>query len=232
MTNQSTSLYPLLYKSDLNHLHPDYIVSLCNVITLKEPHTYAQASKDPRWIDAMNKEIAALEANDTWDINELPPSKKAISSKWVYKIKFKPDGTIERFKASFVVWGFDQIPDEDYTHTFSHVAKSPIVRTLIALATVNNWPIHQVDINNSFLHDFFNEQVYILPLTGYTKADGKACKLKRSLYGLKQASRQWNKELTTFLINQGFTQSKQDYSLFTWGPGTTFWLSWYMMMVF
>lgn len=72
----------------------------------------------------MEHEIVALETNDTWEITDLPPGKKAISSKWVYKIKFKSDGTVERFKARFVVRGFDQIPDEDYTDTFSLVAKS------------------------------------------------------------------------------------------------------------
>lgn len=86
------------------------------------------------------------------------------------------------------------------------------MKTLIALATINNWPIHQLDINNAFLHGFLDEKVYILPPAGYTKADGKVCELKRSLYGFKQVSRQWN---TAFLINHGFTQSKRDCSLFT-----------------
>lgn len=123
-SEHSTILYPPFQPSDLNHLHPEYVTSLCNVISLREPHTYAQASQDPRWIDAMEHEIAALETNDTWEITDLPPDKKAISSKWVYKIKFKSDGTVERFKARFVVRGLDQIPDEDYTDTFSPVAKS------------------------------------------------------------------------------------------------------------
>ena len=121
-TVPSNALYPLLQQSDFHHLHPTYVASLCNVLSLKEPHSYSQASQDPRWVDAMNKEIAALEVNDTWEITDLPPGKKAISSKWVYKIKFKPDGTVERFKARFVVRGFDRIQDEDYTDTFSPVA--------------------------------------------------------------------------------------------------------------
>ena len=82
----------------------------------------------------MHDELAALEANHTWDITELPPGKRVSSSKWVYKIKFKPDWTIERFKARFVVRGFNQIKDKYYKHTFSPVAKLPTVRVLIALA--------------------------------------------------------------------------------------------------
>jgi len=86
----------------------------------------------------MNQEIATLEANNTWEITELPPDKKAISSKWGYKIKFKLDDTVERFKARFVVRGFDQTPDEEYSNTFSPIAKLPTVRTLLAIATVKH----------------------------------------------------------------------------------------------
>ena len=155
----------------------------------------------------MDKEIFALEANDTRVIVDLPKGKQAISSKWVFKIKFKPDGTIERHKSQFVVRGFDQIKDKDFKHTFSPVAKLPTVRILIALATQKGWPLHQLDIDNAFFYGFLDEEVYISPPEGYSKADGK----KRSLYGLKQASRQWNKEFTKFLIKQGFQQSKRDY---------------------
>ena len=158
----------------------------------------------------MNQEISALETNDTWEITELPPDQKAISSKWVYKIKFKPDGTVERFKARFVVRGFDQLPDEDYSDTFSSVAKLSTVRTLLAIATVKHWNIHQLDINNAFLHGFLDEEVYIIPPAGYTKATGKVCRLKKSLYGLKQASRQWNKEFTSFLNSHGVDFRVQD----------------------
>lgn len=209
--------YPLFQARDFQNYQPEYITSLHNVLSIKEPYTYDQAIKDPRWIEAMNNEIAALEANHIWDITILPPDKRAISFKWVYKIKFKPDRTIERFKARFVVRGFNQIKDKDYKHTFFLVAKLPTVRVLIALTTTKGWPIHQLDINNAFFHGTLDEEVYIIPPEGYEKAKGKVCKLNKSLYGLKQASRQWNKEFTQFLLRNGFSQSKQDYSLFTKG---------------
>lgn len=79
-----------------------------------------------------------------------------------------------------------------------------------------------MDINNAFLHGFLDEEVYIMPPEGYSKAASKVCKLKRSLYGLKEASRQWNKKLTKFLIKQGFQQSKRNYSLFTRGKDSSF----------
>jgi len=113
-----------------------------------------------------------------------------MASKWVYRIKFKPNGTIDRFKARFVVRGFDQIKGKDYKHTFSPVAKLLTVRVLMALATAKIWPLYQLDINNAFFHGYLDEEVYIVPPQGYTKCPPrKVCRLKRSLYGLEQASR-------------------------------------------
>ena len=109
-----------------------------------------------------------------------------------------------------MVRGFDQLPDEDYSDTFSSVAKLSTVRTLLAIAIVKHWNIHQLDINNAFLHGFLDEEVYIIPPAGYTKATGKVCRLKKSLYGLKQASRQWNKEFTSFLNSHGVDFRVQD----------------------
>jgi len=146
----------------------------------------------------------------------LPHGKKALTSNWVYKTKYNPDGAVDRHKARLVIRGFEQIKDKDYKHTFSPVAKLITVRVFIALATAKHWPLHQLDINNAFLHGFIDEDVYMLPPEGYaTGLPGQVCKLQRSLYGLKQASRQWNIELAKFLVTEGFTQSKNDYSLFT-----------------
>lgn len=111
----------------------------------------------------------------------------------------------------------------DYKHTFSPVAKLATLRVLIALATAKQWPLHQLDINSAFLHGFLDEEIYMKPPEGYSKAQPhQMCKLKRSLYGLKQASRQWNQELTKFLVTLGYTQSKHDYSLFTKGKDEQF----------
>jgi len=84
----------------------------------------------------MKKELAILEANHTWDIAELPPGKKAVGSKWHYKVKYKLDGTVDKYKARFVVRGFSKIRGKDYKHTFSPTAKLPTIRVLIALATM------------------------------------------------------------------------------------------------
>jgi len=139
----------------------------------------------------MQAELDALEQNNTWVLTTLPLGKKALTSKWVYKTKYRPDGSVERHKAKLVIRGFEQIKDKDYKHTFSPMAKLTTVRIFIALATAKRWLLHQLDINNAFLHGYIDKEVFMLPPPGYTKAQaGEVCKLQWSLYGLKQASRQ------------------------------------------
>ncbi|GAB2269349.1 hypothetical protein Dimus_038770 [Dionaea muscipula] len=216
------SVYPLfdMHVDTIQSPHASFLV---NLFTEQEPEDYCQAQKDPRWVEAMSKEIQALESNQTWEMVALPKGKKPIGSKWVYKIKYHPDGTVERFKARLVAKGFNQVEGRDYKHTFSPVAKLATVRVFIALATAREWPLYQLDINNAFLHGYLDEEVYMSPPEGYDQAkSGLVCKLKRSLYGLKQASRQWNIAFTRFLSQLGFTQSKHDYSLFTKSAGDEF----------
>ena len=212
----SITPYPLFSYAHLAHLSPNYMASLYKVLHDPVPHSYFQAQHCPEWVLAMNQELQALEDNHTWLLTSLPPGKKALSSKWFYRTKYRADGSVERYKARLVIRGFEQIKDKDYKHTFSPVAKLTSVRVFIALATAQQWPLHQLDINNAFLHGFIDEEVFMVSPQGYTKAlPGQVCKLQRSLYGLKQASRQWNLELTRFLVSKGFLQSKSDYSLFS-----------------
>ena len=87
---------------------------------------------------AMHHELAALEQNNTWILTPLPPGKKALTSKWVYKTKYRADGSVERHKARLVIRGFEQVKDKDYKHTFSSVAKLTTVRVFIAMATAKD----------------------------------------------------------------------------------------------
>ncbi|KAL0385516.1 UNVERIFIED_CONTAM: Retrovirus-related Pol polyprotein from transposon RE1 [Sesamum radiatum] len=115
----------------------------------------------------MQQEIQVLEKNQTWDIVDLPIGKKAIGCKWVYKVKLNPDGSIERYKARLIAKGYNQIEGVDYIDSFSPVAKTVTIRTLLAIAFGNRWPIHQVDINNAFLHGFLDEDIYMTAPDGY-----------------------------------------------------------------
>ena len=169
-----------------------------------------------------------MESNHTWSVIPLPLGKHSIGSKWVYKIKYKSDGSIERYKARLVAKGYNQQEDIDFLDTFSPVAKLVTVEVLLALAATHNWPLIQLDVNNAFLNGDLFEEVYMdLPL-GYCSKPGSpssskmVCKLRKSIYGLKQASRKWFSKFSQSLIGFDFHQSKSDYSLFTKGSGSFF----------
>ena len=170
----------------------------------------------------MTAEIKALESNNTWTLVPLPIGKQCISYRWVYKVKFKPDGTMDRHKARLVAKGYTQQVGIDFFYTFSPVAKLTSVRVLLAVATAKNWPILQLDMDNAFLNGGLFEEVYMELPKGYTSVDKNlVCRLNKSIYGLRQASRQWFCKLSTTLIANGFSQSKNDYSLFTIGKGAS-----------
>lgn len=186
---------------------------------LVEPVSYKEAASNHKWVQAMDEELSALSRNNTWELATLPPNKKAIGCKWVYKIKMNADGSIQRYKARLVAKGFTQKYGIDYQETFSPVVKMTTVRCIIALAASKNWKLHQLDVNNAFLHGNLEEEVYMQVPEGLPNPENKVCRLKKSLYGLKQASRQWFAKLNGELKSLGFVQSKNDYSLFIKNTG-------------
>ena len=145
----------------------------------------------------MEVELEAMHMNHTWTITLLPHEKHVIRCKWVYKIKYRSDGTIEIYKAYLVAKGYTQQEGLDFFYTFSPVAKLVTVKVVLSLATVHKWPLIQLDVNNAFLNEDLFEEVYMdIPLGYSPKVDAPpkrkrlVCWLHKSIYRLKQASRQ------------------------------------------
>jgi hypothetical protein len=171
----------------------------------------------------MQFELAALEANRTWSLTSLPPGKTAIGYRWIYKIKRHSDGTIESHKARFVAKGYTQLEGIDFHDTFSPNPKMITVRCLLAIAAAHNWSLHQLGVHNAFLHGDLHEEIYMFPLPGLQRqGENLVCRLNNSLYGLKQASRQWFAKFSATIQVAGYVQSKADYSLFTCRNGKSF----------
>ncbi|KAF5815624.1 putative RNA-directed DNA polymerase [Helianthus annuus] len=190
---------------------------------LSEPCSFGEASKDSRWVDAMNLEMEALLRNNTWEIVDLPKDRKPIGCKWIYKIKYKANGEVERYKARLVAKGYSQREGLDFGETFSPVVKMVTVRCVLSIAVQNGWTLFQLDVNNAFLYGAISEDVYMsLPEGYFTEGKNKVCKLIKSLYGLKQAPRKCNEKLTNVLLNVGFVQSVCDHSLYTLSKNSVF----------
>jgi len=159
--SSSTTSYPIHLFLSYQKCSPNHVFFCHNISAQVEPSSFKEASKFKFWQQAMNAELDALERNKTWTMVNLPAGKKTISCRWVYRIKHKADGSIDRYKARLVARGFTQTEGLDYYETFSPVVKITIVRLVLAIAAANQWFLHQLDVDNAFLHDDLTEEIYM-----------------------------------------------------------------------
>jgi hypothetical protein len=164
----------------------------------------------------MDDEFGALQKNRTWHLVLAKSGANVIDCKWVYKIKRKSDGTMDRYKARLVTKGFKQRYGIDYEDTFNPLVKAATIRLILSLAVSNGWSLRQLDVQNAFLHGVMEEEVYMRQPPGYESSEHPnfVCKLDNAIYGLKQASWAWYSKLSSKLRMMGFVPSKGDTSLF------------------
>lgn len=186
------------------------------------PTNYRAALKDPNWYKAMLDEYNALMNQNTWSLVAHLAGANIVTGKWIFCHKYHADGTLSRYKARWVVRGFNQREGVDYGETFSPVIKPATIRLVLSIATSKEWPIHQLDVKNAFLHGTLSETVFSQQPSGFIDSNHPnfVCKLNKSLYGLKQAPRAWFLRFTTFLSKISFAAAKADSSLFIMHQGS------------
>lgn len=188
----------------------------CNLVHA-EPTNYNEAAEKSEWVEAMKAEIDAIERNKTWELVDLPKSKKAIGVKWVFRTKFNPDGSIFKHKARLVVKGFSQVAGVDYGDTFAPVARHDTIRLLLALAGQKGWEVYHLDVKSAFLNGILVEEIYVKQPEGFEVVgqEHKVYKLYKALYGLKQAPKAWYSRIDSHLIKLGFRRSENEVTLYT-----------------
>jgi len=186
-----------------------------------EPSSYKDAVSGPnaeRWRSAIENELESLRVNNTWTIvPETPPGRHPIGCKWVFKRKLHLDGTIARYKARLVAKGYSQLYGVDYEETFAPVAKFTSIRAILSIAATQDLEVHQMDVKNAFLNGDLDEEIYMTIPEGVQAPPGMSnpvCRLNRSLYGLKQAQRVWNKKIDDHFLSEGFLRLESDHCIY------------------
>ncbi|RVW72252.1 Retrovirus-related Pol polyprotein from transposon RE1 [Vitis vinifera] len=197
-------------------LSPSYREFATSLDDTQVPNTIQEAFKISEWKKAVQDEIDALEKNGTWTIIDLPVGKRPVGCKWIFTIKYKADGSVERFKARLVARGFTQSYGIDYQETFAPVAKLNTIRILLSLAVNQDWCLQHLDIKNAFLNGDLEEEVYMEIPPGFEEsmAKNQVCKLQKSFYGLKQYPRAWFDRFTKAVLKLGYKQGQADHTLF------------------
>ena len=199
-----------------------FVCHSCNVsndFDFSEPKTVSEALNSKyknQWIKAMEEEIQSLSKNVTWKLVKKPDDCKPIGCKWVFTIKRDQCGNLEKFKARLVALGCSQIPGVNYSETFSPVVKRKVIRLMTALMVENDWDCHHIDVETAYLNSPIKEDLFMRQPEGFVdeKYPNHVCKLAKSMYGLRQAGRDWNEYLHQVLSNLGLKRAVSDKCLY------------------
>ncbi|GJT85846.1 retrovirus-related pol polyprotein from transposon TNT 1-94 [Tanacetum coccineum] len=188
----------------------------CFISTI-EPKNVNEALTDESWIVAMQEELNQFIANDVWELVPQPRNMTIIGTKWVFRNKLDENGIVSRNKARLVAQGYNQQEGIDYDETYAPVARLESIRILLAYACALDFKLFQMDVKSVFLNGFINEEVYVAQPSGlidFEKPD-HVYKLKKALFGLKQAPKAWYDRLKAFLIKHEYKMRMVDNTLFT-----------------
>jgi hypothetical protein len=185
-----------------------------NFTSAEEPASSNDVEKEAAWQAAMH-EMMTIEDNNTWELTSLPTSHRAISMKWVYKVKRNEAGNVVRHKARLMAKGYVQHVDID--EVFAPVARLELVRMMVVLAVHEGWEVHQMDVKSAFLNGIIKEEVYVQqpPFFIIPGSKRKVLRLRKALYGLRQAPRAWNAKLDATMGSLGFQRSSSDHGVYT-----------------
>lgn len=200
---------------------PERFTAEISVVINGEPSTFNEAiscDEKDHWLVAMEEEYAALMANNTWKLVDLPNGKNLVSCKWVFKLKTDADGAVKRYKARLVARGFSQKYGVDYDQVFAPVARHSTFRVLLSTAASNGMMVYHFDAKSAFLNGELEEDIYMSQPPGFIEEgnEKKVCHLMKSIYGLKQSARIWSEKLHKVIIEARFTQSEADSCLYTY----------------
>jgi hypothetical protein len=192
------------------------LIEELNLMSTGEPCTFAEVEQDAVWQATMQEEIDFVKRNQTWELADLPQGHRAITMKWVYKLKRNETGEIIKHKARLVVRGFVQQEGIDFDEVFDPIACMESVSVLLALAAQEGWQVHHMDVKSAFLNGDLKEEVYIRQPAGFIIAgkEGNVLRLRRALYDLRQAPRAWNSKLDDTLKKMDFVQSEHEHAMY------------------
>lgn len=203
--------------ADYDHMEE---LELC-MLGAEEPTHHNDALKHEHWKKAMEEELKSIKENDTWEMVTPPTGVRAIGLKWVFKLKKDVEGNVIRHKARLVAKGYVQRHGIDFDEVFAPVARLETVRLLMALAANEGWRVHHMDVKSAFLNGELEEEVYVAQPPGFieTGKEGKVLKLRKALYGLRQAPRAWNLKLDQTLLSLGFIRSPVEHAVYMKNSG-------------